>query len=282
MIRRWIKHRKNLYHLSSSSEELVSKLESIKNDICFLKNEHICSTRIDYLISLLSPVDPVGIEFERLGKDNDGGYIMVPELMSGSVAYSLGISDDVSWDTEMANRGFIVYQYDHTIDGISENHKNFRFNKIGICGSGKDNQTMTSLENQFSKNGHLENRDIIVKVDIEGSEWDLFSSINIDNLCIISQAVIEFHSLEEIGNDEFFVRARCALEKLRDRFFPVHVHGNNYVQSKNIGGRIIPPVLEVTYIRKDLIKTRPCTRIFPTDIDQPNQHGFPDTFLGKF
>ena len=44
----------------------------------------------------------------RIGRKNDGGYIMADDLR-GSVAYSFGISDDPSWDLAMAEHGYSVY-----------------------------------------------------------------------------------------------------------------------------------------------------------------------------
>ena len=39
----------------------------------------------------------------RLGRANDGGYICVDEaIVRGGVAYSFGISDDVSWDLDVS------------------------------------------------------------------------------------------------------------------------------------------------------------------------------------
>lgn len=48
------------------------------------------------LRTLLKIKKIIGKNFVRLGKHNDGGYIMVDNFTAGGVAYSFGISDDVS------------------------------------------------------------------------------------------------------------------------------------------------------------------------------------------
>ena len=53
----------------------------------------------------------------KYGK-HDGGYILLDDFHEGSIAYSFGISTDVTWDKEMASRGYDVFMYDHTIDKL--------------------------------------------------------------------------------------------------------------------------------------------------------------------
>ena len=49
----------------------------------------------------------IGKNFVRVGRPNDGGYILVDNFNVSSgrhIAYSFGINDDVSWDLDMAQR----------------------------------------------------------------------------------------------------------------------------------------------------------------------------------
>ena len=59
-----------------------------------------------------------GFDLVRTGKHYDGGYIMLDDFHAGDIAYSFGICDDVSWDKDMASRGYDIFMYDHTIDMI--------------------------------------------------------------------------------------------------------------------------------------------------------------------
>lgn len=235
------------------------------------------------LFALLSPLDPDGVKFERVGRDHDGGYVMVADLIqSQGVAYSLGISDDVSWDKAIAERGIIVFQYDHTIRKLPEIHQNFRFSRIGICQPGKEEKQLRSLDTLIRENGHEDRSAMILKIDIDGCEWDVLSTISEDTLMKFSQILAEFHSLQELSDRAFFEKAMATLRKLRSSFVPVHVHANNYRDLCIVGGVAIPTALEVTLIRKDLATFSACKRLFPTELDQPNNPGCADLYLGSF
>src|SRR5262249_33933554 len=69
--------------------------------------------------SALRLLRPFGVEDQRkvrLGRDNDGGYVIIDDLSGVVAALSLGICDDASWDMDIAKRGIDVFQFDHTID----------------------------------------------------------------------------------------------------------------------------------------------------------------------
>src|SRR5208282_1114392 len=50
------------------------------------------------VLSLLRPMDVVDGSLVRKGGRNDGGYVMLNSHTENTIAYSLGIGDDVSWD----------------------------------------------------------------------------------------------------------------------------------------------------------------------------------------
>jgi hypothetical protein len=52
-----------------------------------------------------------GLDLVRIGGNNDGGYVMYRPSQS-SVALSLGVGPNVSWDKEMISLGHKVYMFD--------------------------------------------------------------------------------------------------------------------------------------------------------------------------
>lgn len=70
----------------------------------------------------------------RVGRNGDGGYVMADVLSEEKIAYSIGIGGDVSWDRQMAEAGYDVYMYDHTIRKCPEENSRFHWKKIGIGG----------------------------------------------------------------------------------------------------------------------------------------------------
>ncbi len=102
--------------------------------------------------SLIHVKDIVDLSYERVGPDTDGGYVMVKGLKlkdTEKIAYSFGIGAEPGWDLAMAERGYEVYMYDHTLDPsalkFSNNHCHFF--PIGVCGNiAMDNcQTLQAL-----------------------------------------------------------------------------------------------------------------------------------------
>lgn len=72
----------------------------------------------------------------------------------------------------MADRGIDVYMYDHTINSLPYNNTKFHWKKIGITGKNKNNKMLKSLENLIIENGHSSEENMILKMDVEGAEWE--------------------------------------------------------------------------------------------------------------
>lgn len=96
------------------------------------------------------------------GNRGDGGYIMVDDFNDKMRVYSVGIGDNVSYDSELANKGIKVFMYDHTIYRLSQVHNNFIFHRLGV-GTG-DN--CLPLEDILRENDDLDNHNLILKMDI--------------------------------------------------------------------------------------------------------------------
>jgi hypothetical protein len=237
------------------------------------------------ILSLFKSLEPEDIvtphEFVRIGRDHDGGYIMCQDLIAGNIAYSFGINDDVSWDMDMARRGFDVFMYDHTISKLPENDDHFNFFRTGITGH-EETEELKTLKTLVERNGHSNNIDMILKMDVEGSEWDVFSSIDDDLLVRFSQIVIEIHNFESISDNTLYSKMEKSLTKLQTYFAPVHIHANNFCDLFIIDGIFVPPVFEITYVARSKLGTRRSSKTFPTPFDQPNNINRPDIQLGSF
>jgi hypothetical protein len=94
---------------------------------------------------------------------------MVDAFNGVEIAYSLGICDDVSWDFDIAQLGIDVYQYDHTIDKLPFEHGRFHWEKIDISHTSEGN--LKSLGDLITENRHSSATNMLLKCDIEGSEW---------------------------------------------------------------------------------------------------------------
>ena len=67
------------------------------------------------IYQLLRPKDVYGKKKVRIGKEGDGGYVLLNDFENISIAYSFGICNDVSFDLELAEKNIDIFMYDHTI-----------------------------------------------------------------------------------------------------------------------------------------------------------------------
>ena len=174
------------------------------------------NTVADYyglLRALLTVKKIVGKNLIRVGKHNDGGYIMVDNFQNSGVAYSFGISDDVSWDADMAARGYEIFMYDPTIDALPAANPKFHFFREGIAGTDIDDRSFNTLEHFIGANGHANCDNMILKMDVEGAEWDFLATVSSEILSRFDQMTFEFHSLiapkdQSVMNQSWLVSAK--------------------------------------------------------------------------
>ena len=118
----------------------------------------------------------VNKDLVRLGADNDGGYVMCEDFKNSKTAYGFGIGNDVSWDEHIASYGINVYMYDPTIEKLPKCNNRFHFYKLGIAAEDSIKDRMCSLETLMIINGHESAEKLILKMDVEGAEWDFINS----------------------------------------------------------------------------------------------------------
>tara|TARA_B100001093_G_scaffold170426_2_gene163264 strand:+ start:7854 stop:8615 length:762 start_codon:yes stop_codon:yes gene_type:complete len=210
--------------------------------------------KYDFLKELIVPYS-TDFTKKRYGNNWDGGYIYLKELFDeSSIVYSYGIDDNPSaiyFDIHCANEGKKVYMYDGTIEGCPVNNQNFFFKK--------ENLYKGVLENQIKENSHDKETNMVLKMDIEGSEYEVINS----DIELISkhfnQMNIEVHSLiEEDSDNSGLDELSCAIkkdnkikkvffEKLLEYYNIVHIHANNY--TPRYGD--FPETMELTLLRKN-------------------------------
>jgi hypothetical protein len=240
------------------------------------------------IIGLLTPMDVEGGQFARVGKPNDGGYLMLDGFGSDSVdaAFSFGVGHDASWETAIADRGIDVYMFDHTIDRSPVSHAKCHHIRSGVTGTRQDAGRRALVE-LVAECGHAASRRLIMKMDVEGAEWDVFDHASSAVIDQFSQLVIEFHRLTAATHDERpLARMVRVLEKLNHTHQCVHVHANTNVPRPPVwmGSLVLPDALEATYVRRaDFAgRLRMSTRQFPTALDQPSTASGPALYLGSF
>jgi hypothetical protein len=114
-------------------------------------------------------------------------------------------------------------------------------------------------------------------MDIEGAEWDVFSTIPDRTLSQFLQIVVELHGITNLDNSSKII---TVLDKLNKYHQVTHVHANNFGSLDLISGVTLPNVVEVTYLRKYDYEFMKTYKTFPTKLDMACKRDFPDYFLG--
>ena len=217
----------------------------------------------------------VGLPKVRIGSDKDGGYVLLEPLLEGvDVVYSFGVEDDVSFDLAFTNQyGSIMRMYDHTVDSIPTEVPNGVFYKKGI--GNKAEGDLDTLQSYVDQNKDHDKR-MILKMDVEGCEWDSLLCCSDELLNQFEQILFECHGHQfpqpNLPTDHYGQQLPYeVLCKLNKHFYMYHAHANNWGWNETIGRYRIPTLLELSLVRKDLVTdVKLYDGEYPTEFDKVN------------
>jgi hypothetical protein len=211
------------------------------------------------LINLFQPKDVIGKGKIRIGRKYDGGYVILNDFKNVKIAYSFGISREISFDKGLADKNIDVFMYDHTISKLPyENHR-FHWKKIGLASEKVKEKNMKTLDELIRENNHSNEKNMILKIDIEASEWNIFQNLSISTLKQFKQIVGEFHF-----NDKNKLIYLDILKKIQITHQIIHLHCNNCRYNIiNIEGYYLCPLLEITLIQRELYSFKNFQNTFP-------------------
>ncbi len=207
----------------------------------------------DKLFEILKPNQVIDNEIIRIGSTNDGGYIVINDLNFPLV--SIGIGDETSFDHEFCKRQQRVYQFDHTIENSPVCCSNPKFFQIGLGPSNITKRNLLSFEEIIRYCELTEPNSAILKVDIEGSEWDVFHTVDPKSLAPFRQLIIEFHGMDKVVNNKASNVMLNVLENLQKIYFTGFVNGNNNQPILEFNNKRIPHTFEISLFKRTLYKS---------------------------
>ena len=222
----------------------------------------------------------------RLGRKSDGGYVIDKRVISKTRAIiTCGLEAEWSFEKQFQgyNKNCKILAFDHTVNNKFWAHRFlndfisllllrkiklyqildvFKFLQYLTFFKGKNKHYLkkivsvkTKQDNQITISEAIgDNKDIVLKVDIEGDEYKVLKEIN-KNFDKLNLVIIEFHDLQKnLKKIKDFINQT----KLRN----IHINANNYGSVDNKG---IPQVIEMTLInpKKFRIKKQKTTRNYP-------------------
>ena len=233
------------------------------------------------LFEMLQPVALANCQLERFGEAHDGGYLMCSNLLGGVQAgYSYGIGGYDKWGCDISTKlDLTVHQYDcfnTTQPACFFGETVFHAECVGDATETVEGRVFDTVKNQFARNGDRSKR-IVLKIDVEGAEWDSLLSVPDEILAQIDQMAVEFHWMEDEAfhwvDDDRYLRV---VQRLKQLFEIAHIHFNN---ASCIGDLAPFPTwaYEVLFVSKRLAVVDPSRKAGgPHPLDAPNNPSLAD------
>lgn len=227
-------------------------------------------TSEEELTRLIAELRPVVSPFPlvRIGPMADGGYLLPDDFKDIVGVVSGGIGNNAGFDLALARRGLPVVMTDRSILNPPVLHPRFRFIRKHI-GSVDSPETVTLsglLQNMGSSDG-----DLILKLDIEGAEYEALSAASVADMVRFRTIVVELHDLDKLAIAAHFGPMAAAIRKLTTNHAVVHIHPNNCAKPKAFGAISLPPVMEFTLYRRDRLADQAHWQVeFPHTLDVQN------------
>jgi hypothetical protein len=244
----------------------------------------------------------------RMGRDHDGGYVLARRMITASQALlSLGVEADWSFEEALLTvapalevtcvdgttspeiirarvlgdlrrvlRQLRLVRAVQIARGLAKPRAFRRFfarhQFLKLLVAARPGPGLATLEELLARvRGADHQRWVLVKMDIEGSEYEVLAASR-ELWSHVAGLVIEFHEL-----DRRWPEFEAEMAVLLRSFHVVHVHGNNNCGC--VPGTAVPLTLEITLVSRALCdgEPPPSTERYPLPgLDQPCKRGHPD------
>lgn len=217
-------------------------------------------------IGLLKPYS-TNYDLIRIGGSGDGSYLIPDDLAGIDGCFSPGVSDLANFEIALLDMGIPCYLADNSVDSPPIVHGNLFFEKKHLSAVNSGN-TMR-LDSWVSKYAPT-SEELILQMDIEGAEYISILSTPQEILTKFRIILIEFHNLEHLTEKFASEIIQATVNKILTDYDVVHIHPNNARKLSPWGRLLIPPTLEVTFIRKDRVSKKMNIDGLPHELDEPN------------
>lgn len=194
----------------------------------------------------------VAVDLIRVGGTSDGGYLVPNDLQGVKHCFSPGVDVKADFENKLAEKyGIRSFMADASVSEPPLDNEFFDFDRK-FLGSRNDD-TFITLSSWIDQKVGADDRDMLLQMDIEGAEYEVFVETPMEVLTRFRMMILEFHDLERLFDRKMLPLLSAVFAKLARDFSIAHVHPNNCRGVVSRGGVAVPRVIEVSFIRNDRI-----------------------------
>lgn len=194
----------------------------------------------------------ISCDLIRIGGEGDGGYLLPNVFDNISYCFSPGVGYTANFEKGLSEKfGIKSFMADASVEKTPLADKNFDFIPKFLGAHSRDN--FITLSDWISQSNLESATNLLLQMDIAGGEYDVLVYENSQTLASFSAMVIEFHNLQKLFEKDFLKMVSAIFEKIYKNFSICHVHPNNCCDIASLDGIKIPRIVEVTFIRNDLV-----------------------------
>tara|TARA_B100001173_G_C15892327_1_gene506157 strand:+ start:207 stop:932 length:726 start_codon:yes stop_codon:yes gene_type:complete len=168
----------------------------------------------------------VSTKLIRIGGKGDGGYLIADDLKGIKFCFSPGVNKIANFENDLAKKYNIKsFMIDSSVKAPPLENNLFEFKSINL-GSKNDSKT-TTLSNWIKESVGDKESEMILQMDIEGSEHEVLIETSMETLLKFRTLIIEFHALNNLFDNFNLMVMSAIFNKLKRNFSIVHCHPNN-------------------------------------------------------
>src|SRR5262245_38392349 len=228
------------------------------------------------LFAELQPVQLKNCEMKRYGLGRDEGYLLCDNLLKTiRVVYSYGIAGRDGLGCELSTKLKVpVHQYDCfdlTRPVCETGNALFHEECVGaVMERDGASRLFDTIENQITKNNDA-GKTLLLKMDVEGAEWESLAATSDEALQNVDQIAIEFHKRPDK------LKYVDLIEKLKKTFYIAHIHFNNNTCTKGLDTPFPSWAFQVLMVNKKVgILDEGRKPVLPNPLDEKDNPEFPD------
>jgi FkbM family methyltransferase len=206
----------------------------------------------------------------RLGQSSDGGYLVPDDFEGVEALFSPGVAMVAVFESDFLAKcpSAKCFQVDASVSESPLDDPRVKF-EAKFLKQHQRNEADITLASWVEKYAPT-SRDLVLQIDIEGAEWEVLAGVGLETLAQFRMIVIEFHGMHKVFDRLANFQISKILAKLNELFYVVHSHANNFEQPVINYDLPVPPVWEVTYLRRDRAKHVVGNTSLPSEFDLPN------------